>query len=531
MHRYWLVILLLGCQSPNPQITKDLSDLAAPGGQDGGAVKDGAATDGATSDSATSDGATSDGATSDGATSDGATSDGATSDGATSDGATSDGDSCVAESDDHFCARLAKDCGAVSASDNCGLPRMAQCGSCSVTGQTCGGAGVANVCGGPTLAGNALLRAGAASFSVANDGAHAAVYTTDPSSFESSLNVVNLSGAPSPTPLANNVLTFAFSDSGAHLVYTVDTTPNDTSSVTAAAQAWDLPFASGVSRLVGNNVDEYDLPLFSADESRLFVIDGRGSYQGPGNLRSIVSSTGTSSLIAGAAGDMIRSPDRSLLLYSTSVTGFSPRVGNLNVLGLPSGSPTLIASNVATSIGAVFDCVALAGGQIFYLTGVSSYGATGSLFSSPVTGGFATPIATSVSPHWNSAGCFQVADDGGHLAYFTNYNNTSFTADAWLVAASGGTPLQLGSGISIFGYWSFKADHLLFTTGGIGGSDQGNLMLSKYDGFSPSQVDAAVDSPQFAPDGRTATYRIGNTRYLYSPITSGKAVLTSNTQV
>jgi hypothetical protein len=58
----------------------------------------------------------------------------------------STGASCSAESDAAFCSRLAKNCGSVTASDNCGKSRTVACGSCG-SGKTCGGGGTANVCG------------------------------------------------------------------------------------------------------------------------------------------------------------------------------------------------------------------------------------------------------------------------------------------------------------------------------------------------------------------------------------------------
>jgi hypothetical protein len=51
---------------------------------------------------------------------------------------------CVPETDAAFCERLGATCGALSAMDNCGAPRMAACGSCG-GGVTCG-ASVANLC-------------------------------------------------------------------------------------------------------------------------------------------------------------------------------------------------------------------------------------------------------------------------------------------------------------------------------------------------------------------------------------------------
>jgi hypothetical protein len=55
---------------------------------------------------------------------------------------------CTGESDAAFCTRLNKNCGQVSAPDNCGVSRtVATCGTCSQFA-SCGGGGVANVCGG-----------------------------------------------------------------------------------------------------------------------------------------------------------------------------------------------------------------------------------------------------------------------------------------------------------------------------------------------------------------------------------------------
>jgi Carbohydrate binding module (family 6) len=56
---------------------------------------------------------------------------------------------CTAETDPAFCTRLGKNCGSVTAPDNCATSRtVASCGSCTQP-QTCGGsaAGTANVCG------------------------------------------------------------------------------------------------------------------------------------------------------------------------------------------------------------------------------------------------------------------------------------------------------------------------------------------------------------------------------------------------
>jgi hypothetical protein len=57
---------------------------------------------------------------------------------------------CVPETDPAFCSRLGKNCGTVSAPDNCGIPRtVSSCGTCTVAGESCGGGGVPNVCGSP----------------------------------------------------------------------------------------------------------------------------------------------------------------------------------------------------------------------------------------------------------------------------------------------------------------------------------------------------------------------------------------------
>jgi hypothetical protein len=57
---------------------------------------------------------------------------------------------CQAESDSSFCARLGKGCGMFSAPDNCGNTRNAHCGDCMAP-MTCGGGGNANVCGSPGM--------------------------------------------------------------------------------------------------------------------------------------------------------------------------------------------------------------------------------------------------------------------------------------------------------------------------------------------------------------------------------------------
>jgi len=58
------------------------------------------------------------------------------------------GSSCTPETNAQFCSRLGKNCGTVTASDNCGTSRtVSSCGTCT-SPQTCGGGGTANVCGG-----------------------------------------------------------------------------------------------------------------------------------------------------------------------------------------------------------------------------------------------------------------------------------------------------------------------------------------------------------------------------------------------
>jgi hypothetical protein len=52
---------------------------------------------------------------------------------------------CLPETDEAFCARLGKNCNDVTAEDNCGIPRTADCGDCD-PGWTCG-LHEANVCG------------------------------------------------------------------------------------------------------------------------------------------------------------------------------------------------------------------------------------------------------------------------------------------------------------------------------------------------------------------------------------------------
>ncbi len=53
---------------------------------------------------------------------------------------------CVAETNAAFCTRSGANCGVLAGTDNCGGPRSADCGTCS-GGASCGGSGSANVCG------------------------------------------------------------------------------------------------------------------------------------------------------------------------------------------------------------------------------------------------------------------------------------------------------------------------------------------------------------------------------------------------
>lgn len=53
---------------------------------------------------------------------------------------------CVAETNAAFCTRSGANCGVLAGTDNCGSPRSADCGTCS-GGASCGGSGSANVCG------------------------------------------------------------------------------------------------------------------------------------------------------------------------------------------------------------------------------------------------------------------------------------------------------------------------------------------------------------------------------------------------
>jgi hypothetical protein len=49
---------------------------------------------------------------------------------------------CTAESNSVFCNRLGKECGSVTANDNCGNTRtVSSCGTCTITGQTCNSVG------------------------------------------------------------------------------------------------------------------------------------------------------------------------------------------------------------------------------------------------------------------------------------------------------------------------------------------------------------------------------------------------------
>lgn len=53
---------------------------------------------------------------------------------------------CTPQTNEAFCAARGKDCGMVTGADNCGVSRTTTCGVCTAP-ETCGGANVANVCG------------------------------------------------------------------------------------------------------------------------------------------------------------------------------------------------------------------------------------------------------------------------------------------------------------------------------------------------------------------------------------------------
>ncbi len=57
--------------------------------------------------------------------------------------------SCEPEADAALCVRLGKNCGLLTAPDNCGAMRTGECGECGECSgnETCGGSGIANVCG------------------------------------------------------------------------------------------------------------------------------------------------------------------------------------------------------------------------------------------------------------------------------------------------------------------------------------------------------------------------------------------------
>ena len=63
-------------------------------------------------------------------------------------------DACVPETDTAFCARVGKTCEMVSANDNCGTARSADCGTCSGNTPAC----VSNVCKAP-VCGNVFMGA------------------------------------------------------------------------------------------------------------------------------------------------------------------------------------------------------------------------------------------------------------------------------------------------------------------------------------------------------------------------------------
>ena len=123
------------------------------------AVSSDVARDAPRSDAATPDSATSD-ATPDGATTDVGAADVRLID-ALADGLTVDVP-CVPETDPQFCARLGKNCEMVSAPDNCGATRSANCGTC-----TAGTACVDRVCKAPVCNGYTYASAVFQPFSLA----------------------------------------------------------------------------------------------------------------------------------------------------------------------------------------------------------------------------------------------------------------------------------------------------------------------------------------------------------------------------
>ena len=133
--------------------------------------------------------------------------------------------SCDSETVGEFCARVAKNCGLVSGTDNCGMPvSAADCGACPVL-ESCGGAGRPNVCGALTeLAGGTATASSEGSIA---EGANQA--------FDGNVGTKWYAGDGVPT----GWLAFQFSGTSAHVVTSYSlTSANDVPERDPAA--WQL---------------------------------------------------------------------------------------------------------------------------------------------------------------------------------------------------------------------------------------------------------------------------------------------------
>jgi chitinase len=153
------------------------------------------------------------------------------------------GGSCTPESDAAFCSRLGKNCGSVTASDNCGTNRtVSSCGSCT-SPQTCGGGGTGNVCGGGT-SGPDRTEGGTASGTgtACNSTTEDVTKLYDNLMTSSSFSKWCVSGAPSTgTPIS---AMYTFGGSSAYMItsYTI-TTGNDAAG--RDPKDWTLQGCSG----------------------------------------------------------------------------------------------------------------------------------------------------------------------------------------------------------------------------------------------------------------------------------------------
>ncbi len=151
------------------------------------------------------------------------------------------------------------------------------------------------------------------------------------------------------------------------------------------------------------------------------------------------------------------SPDGSALAYITGVDQYGTGTGTLQLVGVPDGTPTMLATGVtAGNFWFTTD-----GKWLFYLTGLR--GLVGTLFQVASRGGTPVELGTGVPPpsfYSPSKGPVVLTPDGMHAFYLTSWNGDTGSLEE--VAVSGGTPVQLGTGCP----WDSRGPALSLTSDG-----------------------------------------------------------------